>query len=262
MTFEEITSKIKYNNVWINSYKEIIDPCDIVYFTEKNINLSGKSTALIKILPCNPPKGQFEYDYCIFSDNPRDTFRQVLELFAPKINKISQTAQIENSIIGENCSIGHNSVIMNAEIGNNVIIGCNCTIGGTGFGYEKDENGNYQLIPHIGNVILKDGVEIGNNTCIDRAVMGSTILEENVKVDNLVHIAHGVHIKRNSVIIANTMIAGSVEIGENTWVAPSANILNKKKVGNNAVIGMGAVVLKDVNDKETIIGNPGKLLIK
>jgi UDP-3-O-[3-hydroxymyristoyl] glucosamine N-acyltransferase len=143
-----------------------------------------------------------------------------------------------------------------------VKVGCNCTIGGTGFGYEKDENGEFQLIPHLGNVVLEDYVEIGNNTCIDRAVLGSTILEENVKVDNLVHIAHGVKVMRNSVVIANAMVAGSVVIGENSWISPSVSILNQKKVGNNALVGLGAVVIKDVEDNDIIVGNPGKSIKK
>ena len=132
---------------------------------------------------------------------------------------IGNNVVIEKGVVlGTNVSIQHNTVIKaNTVIGNNITIGCNCTIGGVGFGYEKNESGEYTLIPHIGNVVLEDNVEIGNNVCIDRAVLGSTILHKNVKVDNLVHIAHGVEIGANSLIIANAMIAGSVKIGENTW---------------------------------------------
>lgn len=169
----------------------------------------------------------------------------------------------ENCTIGDNTTIRHNTIILaNTTIGRDVTIGCNNTIGGVGFGYEKDIDGEYSLIPHIGNVVIGNYVEIGNNTCIDRAVLGSTTLHDNVKVDNLVHIAHGVSIGKNSLIIANAMVAGSTTIGENVWLAPSASVLNKRTIGNNAVIGMGAVVLKNVNDGETIIGNPGKLLTR
>lgn len=220
----------------------------------------------------------------IIVENPRNAFRQILTQFfmEKRKSKISSTAVIhqsatigknvfigenvvieENCIVGDNCEILHNSSILKSSvIGTSVKIGCNCTIGGTGFGYEKDENGEFQLIPHLGNVVLCDFVEIGNNTCIDRAVLGSTILEENVKVDNLVHIAHGVKVRRNSVVIANAMIAGSVEIGENTWISPSVSILNQKKVGNNALVGLGSVVIKDVEDNDVIVGNPGKSIRK
>lgn len=173
---------------------------------------------------------------------------------------IGENVVIEkNVIIGDFVQIGHNSVIKsNTIIHDNVKIGSNNTIGGVGFGYEINSNGAYEFIPHIGNVILKSNVEIGNNTCIDKAVLGSTILFENVKVDNLVHIAHGVKIKRNSLIIANSMIAGSVEIGENVWVSPSVSIMQKLKVNDDSLIGMGSVVIKNVEKSTIVAGVPAK----
>jgi UDP-3-O-[3-hydroxymyristoyl] glucosamine N-acyltransferase len=217
-------------------------------------------------------------------ENPRRTFQQVLtQFFNPKREaNISVTATIAKDVkmgsnvfighgvvIEQNCTIGddvtilHNTVILkDTVIGDNVSIGSNNTIGGVGFGYEKNESGDFELIPHIGNVIIHNQVDVGNNTCIDRAVLGSTILHENVKIDNLVHIAHGVIIGRNSVVIANAMVAGSVIIGENTWVAPSSAIINKKTIGDNALIGLGAVVTKNVNDNDIVVGNPAKPLNK
>jgi UDP-3-O-[3-hydroxymyristoyl] glucosamine N-acyltransferase len=167
----------------------------------------------------------------------------------------------ENVRLGDNVVIGSNTVIhADTIIESDVSIGSNCTIGGVGFGYERDENGDYILIPHIGNVHLKNNVEIGNNTTIDRAVMGSTILEENVKVDNLVHIAHGVWIKRNSLIIANSMIGGSTIIGENVWVAPSSSLINKIILEDGVTVGMGAVVVKNVAKDTVVVGNPARPL--
>ncbi|PIF47087.1 UDP-3-O-[3-hydroxymyristoyl] glucosamine N-acyltransferase [Chryseobacterium sp. 52] len=217
--------------------------------------------------------------YLLF-ENPRLAFQKALtEFFMPaKKTGIAKTAIIgdhvkigQNIYIGEyvviedNCVIGDHTVIdhhttLKSEtiVGEHVIIGANNTIGGVGFGYEKDETGEYVFIPHIGNVVIGNHVEIGNNTCIDRAVLGSTILMDNVKVDNLVHIAHGVKIGKNSLIIANAMVAGSVEIGENTWVAPSSSILNQKKIGNDVTIGLSAVVVKNVEDGQTVIGSPAE----
>ncbi len=216
----------------------------------------------------------------VLVDDPRMAFMKVLRAFfvPKKPATIASTAVIhpsvklgagicigehvvieENCQIGDHCSIGHNTVIRDSTlIGKHVTIGSNCTIGGVGFGYEKDEDGFFQLIPHLGNVILSDHVEIGNNTCIDRAVLGSTMLGEAAKVDNLVHIAHGVSIGKNSMIIANAMIAGSVSVGDNSWVAPSASVLNQKKLGSSVTIGMAAVVVKDVPDGQTIAGSPGE----
>jgi len=165
----------------------------------------------------------------------------------------------EDCIIGKRVSIGHNSVIMRGTvIKDGVTIGSNCTIGGVGFGYEADQSGNYVVIPHIGNVVLHEKVEIGNNVCIDRAVMGSTTLHKNVKVDNLVHIAHGVEIGENSLIIAKAMIAGSVKIGKNVWVAPNVSIRQKLEIGDGSTIGMGSVVVKNVAPNTTVAGVPAR----
>ena len=165
----------------------------------------------------------------------------------------------KNVILGKRIIIGANTVIKSGTlIHDDVKIGSNNTIGGVGFGYELNEDGIYELIPHLGNVVLNEKVEIGNNTCIDRAVLGSTILGYNVKVDNLVHIAHGVKIGSNSLVIAHAMIAGSVQVGENTWVSPCASIKQKLKIGDNVTIGMGSVVLKNVENGDVVAGVPSK----
>jgi UDP-3-O-[3-hydroxymyristoyl] glucosamine N-acyltransferase len=218
-------------------------------------------------------------------ENPRLYFLNVVKTFFTKDEMpkgISKTARIgtnvvlgkgvsigenvvieDGSSVGDNSTIGHNTVVFrNTKIGQNVSIGCNCTIGGAGFGYEKNEKGEYEMLPHIGNVVIENNVEIAHNVCIDRAVLSSTILHENVKVDNQVHIAHNVIIGKNSLIIANSMIGGSTVIGENVWVAPSASLINKITVDDNSVIGMGAVVLKSVAKNEIVAGNPAKPLIK
>ena len=259
------------------------DSNTITWISKKNSHLFKKINKGVIICDIDSP---IEYKTCtyILTKNPRLAFSEILSKFFVKEEKpyISKSSIIHSSVsIGQNVTIddfvvieegskignfskiGAGSIIKrNTIIGNNVIIGCNNTIGGVGFGYEKNEKGNYGIIPHIGNVVIKNQVEIGNNTCIDRAVLGSTIINENVKIDNLVHISHGVIIGANSLIIANSMIAGSSIIGEDVWISPSSSILNKKCIGNNSVIGMGAVVLKDVKEGQIIIGNPGKELIK
>lgn len=238
------------------------------------------------VIICGELPDEFIAPDCTYliTDTPRLAFQTVLtNFFMPKRNiGISSTAIIAENVklgddvfignyvtieedceLGDRTSIDHGTVIRKGTvIGSDVTIGSNNTIGGVGFGYEKDETGQYVFIPHIGNVIIEDLVEIGNNTCIDRAVLGSTILKKNVKVDNLVHIAHGVKVGENSLIIANAMVAGSVEIGKNTWVAPSSSIINGKKVGSNVTIGLSAVVVKDVNDGETVIGSPAEEISK
>lgn len=140
------------------------------------------------------------------------------------------------------------------------VIGKNTVIGGDGFGYARSENGTLIRMPHQGNVVIEENVEIGSNTCIDRAVVGSTVIGAGTKIDNLVHIAHGVKIGKNCLIVAGAVIGGSCEIGDNCFIGINASIKNKVKIGNNVTVGMGAVVLKDVPDGVTVVGNPARIL--
>ncbi len=218
-------------------------------------------------------------NYLVF-ENPREAFQKLLaHFFAPIITfniaksacvpeKIKNSTKIcigenvvieDNVSIGENVIIGHNTVICSGtKIGSNVIIGHNNTIGGVGFGYEKDDNGVFQLIQHIGGVIINDDVEIGNNTCIDRAVLGDTIIGKGTKIDNLVHVAHNVEIGENCAIIANAMIGGSTKIADGVWVAPSATLRDGLNVSKNAIVGLGAVLTKSIGENEVWAGNPAK----
>lgn len=220
---------------------------------------------------------------CIAVENPRRAFATMLTRFfvsQPVWSQIEPSATIHpgvqlpehvsigaNVVIEAGCELGdyvhidHNTVVKSGTVlGERVRIGSNCTIGGVGFGYEMNEAGTYEVIPHIGNVVLHAHVEIGNNVCIDRAVLGSTELHEHVKVDNLVHIAHGVSIGKNSLVIAHAMVAGSVKIGENAWISPASAIRQKLNIGNNTLIGMGSVVVKDVEEGTTVAGVPAKKL--
>lgn len=296
VTINEILEKIPFVKFIGNKDQEIEtlvqtdrvdeDKKNLCWCSDKNIDSLKSLTKGTVICGQNIPSGYIKNN-CnyIIVENPRSAFKQIIELFFMEKEtdyKIEVSAFIDpsaaisenvkigyNVVIGKNVviesfsMIGSNTVILNnTKIGKRVKIGCNNTIGGVGFGYEKNDKNEYELIPHIGNVVIEDDVEIGNNVTVDRAVIGSTYLRKNAKIDNLVHIAHGVEIGENSLIIANAMIAGSAKIGKNVWVAPSASVLNKKTVKDNAVIGMGAVVLKDVNENEVIVGNPGKCIKK
>ncbi|PGH38387.1 MAG: hypothetical protein CRN43_15440 [Candidatus Nephrothrix sp. EaCA] len=167
----------------------------------------------------------------------------------------------KNVQIGKRAIIDHHSVLKACTvIGDDVKIGCHNTIGGIGFGYEKNESGMYEHIPHIGNVVLKNGAETGNHVCIDRAVLGSTLIHENVKIDNLVHIAHGAEIGKNTLVVAHAMIGGSAKIGSNCWIAPSVAIINKAVIGNDVFVSMGSVVVKPAKDNARIGGFPARPL--
>jgi UDP-3-O-[3-hydroxymyristoyl] glucosamine N-acyltransferase len=235
---------------------------------------------LFLISPDSKMKIKNEFGVTIVCHHPRKSFQKILAKWFSirKEPKMESTAIIDksvvigvdcyighhvviekNCIVGDRCEVLHNTVLLEGTIvGSNVRIGANCTIGNYGFGYEKDTDGNHQLIEHLGHVVIHDDVEIHNNTCIDRAVLGNTIIGRNVKIDNLVHIAHGVHLDENSLVIAHAMVAGSVVVGKNSWISPGALIKNKIIIGKDALVGLGAVVVKNVLNDETVIGNPAE----
>jgi acetyltransferase-like isoleucine patch superfamily enzyme len=141
-------------------------------------------------------------------------------------------------------------------------MGFNNVIGGSGFGYERGPDRVPLRIPHLGRVVFGDGVELGSCVCIDRGVIGDTVIGDNVKIDNLVHVAHNAQIGKNTLIVAGAVIGGSVVIGEKCFIGMNASIKQKVKIGNNVTVGAGAVVLKDIPDGETWVGNPARKLEK
>jgi UDP-3-O-[3-hydroxymyristoyl] glucosamine N-acyltransferase len=148
------------------------------------------------------------------------------------------------------------------EIDNTASIHFTAVIGKDGFGFVRNETGELEPMPHTGNVIIEKWVTIGAQTCVDRAVIGSTIISEGSKLDNLVHIGHGAKVGKHCLIVAGSVLGGSCEIGDYTFIGMNASIKNKIKVGKNCTIGAGAVVVKDVPDGETWVGNPARALNK
>lgn len=172
---------------------------------------------------------------------------------------IGPYAVIENTVIGDNTIVS--SFV---KIYDNVVVGKSCyikegaVIGGEGFGFERDENGNRFRFPQIGGVIIGDNVEIGSNTCIDRGALSDTVIESHAKIDNLCHIAHNVHIGNNAVIVACSEISGSCVLGDDVWTGPNVSIRDQRKVGKESLVGMGSVVVKDIPEGEVWAGNPAK----
>src|ERR1700749_1177572 len=147
--------------------------------------------------------------------------------------KIGNDSRIyPNSWIADNVSIGNNvtlfsgvKVYFDCKIGNDVIIHSGAIIGSDGFGFAPNTDGTYNKISQIGNVVIEDNVEIGSNTTIDRATMGSTIIRKGVKLDNLIQIAHNVEIGENTVIAAQAGISGSTKIGESAMIGGQVGIV-------------------------------------
>lgn len=169
-----------------------------------------------------------------------------------------------NAYIGENVVIGDGTIVhpgatiyAECKIGANCIIHAGVIVGADGFGFAPDENGEYQKVPQIGNVILEDNVEVGSNTTIDRATMGSTIIRRGVKIDNLCQIAHNVEVGRNTAMAAQVGIAGSAKIGEHVMIGGQAGISGHLHIADGTKIVAQSGIPSTVKKADTLMGSPG-----
>lgn len=164
--------------------------------------------------------------------------------------------------IGDNVQLGDNVVLYpgvriyhGCQIGNNCIIHAGTVIGADGFGFSH-ENGAYKKIPQLGNVIIEDDVEIGANTTIDRAVMGSTIIHRGVKLDNLVQIAHNTEVGEHTVMAAQTGVAGSTKVGKHCVFGGQVGIGGHIHIGDNTQVGAQSGIISNIKPGAEIMGSP------
>lgn len=166
----------------------------------------------------------------------------------------------ENVIIGDNVTI-HAGVIIYSDcvLGNNITIHAGSIIGSDGFGFAPKEDGSYQKIPQLGNVIIEDDVEIGSNTTIDRATIGSTIIKKGVKIDNLIQIAHNVEIGENTVIAAQVGISGSTKIGKGVMMGGQSGTIGHVIIADGIKITARTGITKDFKEGGiTLSGYPAR----
>lgn len=169
-----------------------------------------------------------------------------------------------NAYISDNVTIGDNVTIYSgvkvyhdSVIGNNVTLHSGVVIGSDGFGFAPNSENNYQKVPQIGNVILEEHVEIGSNTTIDRATIGSTIIRKGVKLDNLIQIAHNVEIGENTVIAAQTGVAGSTKIGKNCMIGGQVGIVGHITIADEVKIAAQSGIGSSIKEKGKIVqGSP------
>ena len=215
--------------------------------------------------------------------NPKVALAKVGNSFFVEQHKpgIHPTAIIDSEAqIGMDVTIGAYCVIGKAVIGNgcvfdsnvrvydDVVMGKGCVVkagavlGGAGFGYERDADGNKFRFPQIGQLIMGDYVEVGANTCIDRGALADTVIGDYTKINNLCHIAHNNKIGKNVTITGCVNVSGSNVIDDDVWIAPNSSIRGWVHINEGATVGMGAVVVKDIPAHETWVGNPARKLEK
>lgn len=166
--------------------------------------------------------------------------------------------------VGDNVTIGEDTVLypgvkiyLNCVIGANCIIHSSTVIGSDGFGFAPTEDGSFKKIPQIGNVVLEDYVEIGSNTSIDRATMGSTTIKQGVKLDNLIQVAHNVEIGESTVMASQVGISGSTKIGKHCWFGGQVGLAGHINIADNVKIAAQSGIAKTVKTPgTTLFGSP------
>lgn len=260
---EGFSSLKKYKNGTITWIKNKCEKIENVDFTAVIITMDKEVKASVKFVCSNTKFLFFEACKILSADEEEHVVSPLA--YVDKSSKLGKDITIGHyACIGKNVIIGDYTIIgAHVIVGDNTVIGKNCiikpgaVIGERGFGYVKERK-TYISVPHYGRVIIGNYVDIGSNSCIDRGTIDDTIISDGVKIDNLCHIAHNVEIKENSMIVANSMIAGSVQIGMNAYVAPSVSVINQTQIENNTICGIGSVVLKNVNENEVVAGIPAK----
>lgn len=218
----------------------------------------------------------------IISKNPRLDFQRLIMNFFSKdefTSGIHKTAVIESNVklgkdvyVGPNCyigndvSIGDNSKILSnvsifgiCEIGKNCVISSNSTIGSEGFSFTFD-NDHFIHFNHLGKISIGNNVWIGSNCTIERAQIDKTLIEDHVKIDDLVHISHNTTIKKFSQITVGSMILGRAIVGEHCWISPNCVIENGYEIGDNSIVGTSSLVRNNFPSNSVIIGTPAKLV--
>jgi UDP-3-O-[3-hydroxymyristoyl] glucosamine N-acyltransferase len=213
-----------------------------------------------------PVKEGIEKD-CFISDSAIIGQRVYIGTYAYIDNHVSVGNNVKiypQVYIGENVIIGENTIIYpgvkiytDCKIGANCVIHSGAVIGADGFGFAPNTENNYKKIPQIGNVILEDYVEVGANTTIDRATMGSTVIRKGVKIDNLIQIGHNVEVGENTVMAAQTGIAGSTKVGSNCMIGGQVGLSGHISVANGVKIGAQSGLNSSINNEgSTIMGTP------
>jgi len=162
----------------------------------------------------------------------------------------------ENVVVGEDCLLHPNVTVReNCVLGNRVVLQPGVVVGSDGFGFAP-EDGGYRKIPQVGNVVIEDDVELGANTCVDRAALGSTRIGKGTKLDNLIQIGHNVEIGQHTVMAALTGISGSTKVGNHVVMGGQVGLAGHLKIGDGVTLATRTGVMEDIPEKGVYWGSP------
>ena len=282
----DIESTSSLNNIKNNSILFYSDLTNVKFKIKDNIQYDLKKLEKfenIALIANNEIRKKINVPI-LSSKHPRlDFYRVVIEFFSDEEFKtgIHKTAIVEkNSIIGKDVYIGphcyigngvkignntkilHNTCIYGkTEIGSNSIIKSNTTIGSEGFSFSYTGDELFHF-PHLGSVVIGDNVWIGSNCTVEKSPIDQTVIEDHVKIDDLVQISHNCIIKKFTQITAGSVIAGRVKIGEGCWISSNSVIDNGCEIGDNCMVGTSSLVRSSFPKNSVIVGAPAKFLRK
>ena len=282
----DVTSLSSLNNVKNNSLLFYSELANFQLKIKDNVNYDLKKLEKFKniaIITTNEIKNKINIPM-ISSENPRLDFQRVAmkffteDEFSPGIHK---TAVVEKSstigkdvYIGPHCYIGNNvkigdktKILANVciygktQIGSNSVILSNTTIGSEGFSFYFDADEFFHF-PHLGSVLIGDNVWIGSNCTVEKSQIDQTIIEDHVKIDDIVHVGHNSIVKKDTQITAGSVISGRAKIGKGCWIAPNSVIDAGCEIGDGCIVGTASLVMSNFPKNSVIVGSPARLLKK
>ena len=163
----------------------------------------------------------------------------------------------EDCVIGDDCILYANvSLYARVHVGQQVVIHSGAVLGADGFGFYPQSDGTYHKIPQVGRVVIADGVEIGANTCIDRAMLGDTVIESGAKLDNLIQVGHNAEIGAHTVMAAQVGLSGSVQVGAQVRMGGQVGVADHATIGDGAAIGAQSGIPSDIEPGAIVLGAP------
>jgi len=282
----DITSLSSLNNVKNNSLLFYSELANYQFKIKDNVNYDLKKLEKFKniaLITTDEIKNKINIPI-ISSENPRLDFQRVAmkffteDEFSPGIHK---TAVVEKSstigkdvYIGPHCYIGNNvkigdktKILANVciygktQIGSNSVILSNTTIGSEGFSFYFDADEFFHF-PHLGSVLIGDNVWIGSNCTVEKSQIDQTIIEDHVKIDDIVHVGHNSIVKKAAQITAGSVISGRAKIGKGCWIAPNSVIDAGCEIGDGCIVGTASLVMSNFPKNSVIVGSPARLLKK